>query len=292
MASHLLCFVFPQKKKDDGADSVNLDKITWGTFITDSFSFINNELDAFFDHLVSFPSEGMSMADVMFERLQFLVETILHLTEMSMRDYYVNGNGGTKEDEEAKYSEVGGGTANGHGHHHHGANGHGHHGHHQSNGGHGVRKRKRKGSRNAVRSGVNEMERAMKGKVFGRQQRAKMVSDFTTNSPVTRPRDESVAKGQDILSKFELQMAGNKNVGRLQGLQSMAQFVSGGLAGSEETGLPDLQRIEDGQFDEELKILCVKFSSLSRAQEIINDLSGYLLQRIQVLLWFIDFFGD
>merc|ERR1719510_1816882 len=66
-------------------------------------------------------------------------------------------------------------------------------------------------------------------------------------------------------------------------MQSMAQFVNEGLAVKEERGLPDHQRIEDEQFHEELKFLCVKFSSLSRAQEIINDLSGYLLQRIQAL---------
>lgn len=259
-----------------------MDKITWGTFITDSFSFINNELDAFFDHLISFPSEGMSMADVLFERLQFLVETILHLTEMSMRDYSYNGNANaiSKEDEEAKYAEDKGNGTHRHSHHSHQHHQHQHGDHH-----HG-RKRKRKDPRTAVRDGVNEMEEAMRGKVFGRQQRAKMLADF--NGSPTRPRDESVLKGQDILSKFEQQMAGNKNVGRLQGLQSMAQFVNDGLAGSEETGLPDLQRIEDDQFHEELKFLCVKFSSLSRAQEIINDLSGYLLQRIQVCEWTVD----
>ena len=32
------------------------------------------------------------MADVIFERLQFLVETILHLTEMRMRDCTVLDN--------------------------------------------------------------------------------------------------------------------------------------------------------------------------------------------------------
>eukprot|EP01083_Nonionella_stella_P300771 1028553_1 len=64
----------------------------WGTFVTDSFSFINNELDAFFDHLMRFPYEGMSMAKVFFERLQVLVDTIVHLMERSMRDCTVLDN--------------------------------------------------------------------------------------------------------------------------------------------------------------------------------------------------------
>merc|ERR1712129_475876 len=61
-------------------------------FITDSFTFINNELDAFFDHLSHFPAEGMSLANVFFARLQFLVETILHITECALKDVTVLDN--------------------------------------------------------------------------------------------------------------------------------------------------------------------------------------------------------
>merc|ERR1711920_227310 len=106
------------------------------------------------------------MADVMFERLQFLVETILHLTEMSMRDYRSNI---TREDDEkqshlkspaspTKPNSRGIPIENG-----------------------SIRTRKRKASRNAVKSGVNEMEQAMKGKVFDQRQRAKLRSDFKTS---------------------------------------------------------------------------------------------------------------
>merc|ERR1719320_963219 len=116
----------PSKSTLESAQLTNVE-ITWATFITDSFSFINNELDAFFEHLVSFPSEGMSMADVFFERLQFLVETILHLTEMSMRDCTVLDN---ERDDAPKSAESSG-------------------------------KRKRKMSKMAVRGHVNEMERQM-----------------------------------------------------------------------------------------------------------------------------------
>jgi len=95
-----------------------------------------------------------------------------------------------------------------------------------------------------------------------------------------------VSKGQDILSKFKQQLETSKGTkeGRLQGLRKMAAFVE--VSHDDDTRRiesHELQRIEDELYGEELQFICVKFSSLSRARDILADLSGYLLNKIQAL---------
>ena len=126
----------------------------WGTFVTDSFSFINNELDAFFDHLISFPSEEMSMATAFFQRLQFLVETILHLTEMSMRDStFLDQKKEEKCEEKTEDSEI---II------------------------HGIKKRKRKETRSNVRDEVLKMEQKIsENGILNKEKRKQMIDDFS-----------------------------------------------------------------------------------------------------------------
>ena len=79
----------------------------------------------------------------------------------------------------------------------------------------------------------------------------------------------------NVLSKQSQQkLATHKNQGWLQGLAKMAAY---------EKVNHDDDTQQDERYDDELQFICVKFSSLSGVPEIINDMSGDLLNKIQAL---------
>ena len=89
-----------------------------------------------------------------------------------------------------------------------------------------------------------------------------------------RKLSEMAVRGHVHEMERQMKLATHKNQGRLQGLAKMAAF-------DEVNHDDDAQQNErDGN---KLRFICVKLSSLSGVQEIINDLSDNLLNKIHAL---------
>ncbi len=149
--------------------------------------------------------------------------------------------------------------------------------------------KKRKTTRANVRDGVHQMEMKINenNNVLNKEKRQQIIDEF--NTEYIEQMNESIIKGQNILNKYKETLIKNKkNENRLDGLKSIADIITNAQKCDHEqrnilTGLPMLQRIEDEEFHNECKYICVKLSSLSRSMEIIADLSGYLLNKIQLI---------
>ncbi|ETO13770.1 hypothetical protein RFI_23598, partial [Reticulomyxa filosa] len=62
-------------------------KITWADFVTDSFVFIDNEINAYFVNIKAFPPEAMVTATQFYEHLFLLIQYILKIIDSAFDEF-------------------------------------------------------------------------------------------------------------------------------------------------------------------------------------------------------------
>ncbi|ETO25467.1 hypothetical protein RFI_11673, partial [Reticulomyxa filosa] len=235
-------------KNDDFEDN----KMTWAHFVTDSFLFIDNEIAAYFANIKGFPAEAMATATQFYQQLYFLIDYILKIINTSFADIAILDN---TSDEGNKINQRSADLS--------------------------------KTTSNA--SGVNEAKNKERISLS-----SKMIQGL--GKGVTEIADANRRAFGIVYSTFEVVNHGVKVVKDVATSQATTDtdhikemsdicyfFFYFYFILSKVTLCICLHLLTDTQFKKELTHLCVKYSSISRIQEVVSDLGPRLLRYIDDL---------
>ncbi|ETO24514.1 hypothetical protein RFI_12642 [Reticulomyxa filosa] len=227
-------------------------KITWAHFVTDSFLFIDNEISAYFANIKGFPAEAMTTAVQFYQQLYFLIDYILRIINSSFADIATlenNSREGNKINQKSteQSSKMSSADAN---------------------------ESKKNEQQHQQRSFSSKMIRNLgKGvaEIADANRRAFGIvySTFDIVNHVKAVKDVAASSsGNDTVDMNDMYIT----------INFLYYFFSLSLL-----PLSFLHLLTDSQFKQELIYLCVKYSSISRIQEVVSDLGPRLLRYIDEL---------